>query len=335
VRNPKLGRARNWPHKARALTISPMKGAMAMDDGYRLASVCVEGGARLMVERQERLLPLLDLLTGAEREKLPAAPADLGPLLPDWPFWQTALAARVSAAAGLFASSGLPASQARFKPPLAAAPKLICIGANYHDHIAEMKVPMTPSYPYSFIKPASNTLRGSGEAVAVPYNVRMMDWEAELAVIIGKPGYRVPASAALELVAGYANYNDLSARDWLATRPGVGIDWVRHKAFDGFGPMGPYFVPAAFVPDPQDLEVRLWVNGVLKQDSHTSQMVFGVAAIIEHLTSVLTLEPGDVIATGTPAGTGFGAEPQQFLHAGDTVRIEIGALGSLCTPIGT
>ena len=192
---------------------------------------------------------------------------------------------------------------------------------------------MTPAYPYSFLKPWKNTLRGSGESVAVPDGVRMMDWEAELAVVIGAPAARVSAADALDYVAGYANFNDLSARDWLASRPPVGIDWVRHKAFDGFAPFGPYFVPAQFVPDPQNLAVRLWVNGEPRQESSTEQMVFGVAAIIAHLTSIMTLAPGDVIATGTPAGVGHGREPQQFLRPGDEVRIEIGPLGELVTPI--
>jgi 2-keto-4-pentenoate hydratase/2-oxohepta-3-ene-1,7-dioic acid hydratase in catechol pathway len=304
-----------------------------MREMYRLASVDVDGVGRLMVERGHKLLPLVDILSAEERGRLPGAPADVGVLLADWTMWNEVLPARVDAAAAQFAAAGVPADQARFKPPLASSAKLVCIGANYHDHIIEMKVAMTPTYPYSFMKPASNTLRGSGDAVAVPFNVHMMDWEAELAVIIGKSAYRVSAADALDVVAGYANYDDLSARDWLATRPGVGIDWVRHKAFDGFGPMGPYFVPADFVPDPQNLPVKLWVNGALKQDSNTRQMVFGVAAIIEHLSGIMTLEPGDIIATGTPAGTGFGAEPQQFLHAGDEVVIEVGDLGRLVTPI--
>jgi 2-keto-4-pentenoate hydratase/2-oxohepta-3-ene-1,7-dioic acid hydratase in catechol pathway len=196
-----------------------------------------------------------------------------------------------------------------------------------------MKIAMLPSYPYSFLKPPGNTLRGSGEPVQAPGNVRMMDWEAELAVVIGRTVRDVAAAHALDSVAGYANFNDLSARDWLADRPGVGIDWVRHKAFDGFAPMGPYFLPAEFVQDPQQLPMRLWVNDELRQDSNTSQMVFGVAAIIEHLSSIMTLAPGDVIATGTPAGVGYGRQPHQFLHPGDTVRIQIGALGDLVTPI--
>ena len=211
--------------------------------------------------------------------------------------------------------------------------KLICIGANYHDHIAEMGVPMLPTYPYAFLKPPSTTLRGSGEAVVAPPEVKMLDWEAELAVIIGVRCRDVTADRALAVVAGYSNFNDLSARDWIADRPALGVDWVRHKAFDGFAPMGPYFVPAEFVGDPQALAIELTVNDVAKQRSSTANMVFGVREIIAHLSAIMTLEPGDVIATGTAAGVGQGRKPPEFLAAGDIVRIVIGDLGELITPI--
>jgi 2-keto-4-pentenoate hydratase/2-oxohepta-3-ene-1,7-dioic acid hydratase in catechol pathway len=161
----------------------------------------------------------------------------------------------------------------------------------------------------------------------------MMDWEAELAVIIGTRCRDVPEERALDVVAGYANFNDLSARDWIASRPPIGVDWVQHKNFDGFGPFGPYFVPAVFAGDPQALPVRLWVNGVLKQDGTTATMVYGVAAVVAHLSQIMTLEPGDVIATGTPAGVGHGRKPPEYLKPGDEVRMEIGNLGELVTPI--
>ena len=143
----------------------------------------------------------------------------------------------------------------------------------------------------------------------------------------------MPAEKALDQVAGYLNFNDLSARDWIASRPGVGIDWLIHKGHDGFAPVGPYFVPAQFVPDPQDLPVRLTVNGEVKQNSNTGQMIFGVADIIAHLTTVMTLHPGDIIATGTPAGVAHGRNPQEYLKAGDEIRMEIGSLGTLITPV--
>lgn len=305
-----------------------------MSVNYRLAVVDADEGAAIVVASGDKLI-LLPRVLGAEFEGLlPDKPADLMPLLCDWPKWNAVLTRRVDASAGLFEAEGAEAAAARFLPPLAAPGKIVCIGANYHDHIAEMGIAMTPSYPYSFIKPANNTIRGSGDTVLVPRKAQMMDWEAELGVVIGTICRDVPVEDALDVVAGYTNFNDLSARDWLEKRPPVGVDWVQHKAFDGFAPMGPYLLPAQFVDDPQDLRVRLSLNGEIRQDSSTAQMVFSVAEIIAHLTTIMTLFPGDVIATGTPAGVGHGAKPPRYLRNGDEVRMEIGALGELVTPIG-
>jgi 2-keto-4-pentenoate hydratase/2-oxohepta-3-ene-1,7-dioic acid hydratase in catechol pathway len=295
---------------------------------FRLAVVAASGSSEVFVELQGKLLALSTLLG----EALPQ-PSDLMPMLEQWDHWSGLLARKVEANADRFEQEGKPASSVKFLPPIAVPGKIVCIGANYHDHVAEMPVPMVPTYPYSFLKPANNTLRGSGDAVAVPKGVKMMDWEAELAVIIGTECAAVSAAKALDVVAGYANFNDLSARDWIAGRPAIGIDWIRHKAFDGFAPMGPYVVPRQFVEDPQNLPLRLSVNGVLKQNSSTAQMIFGVAAIIEHLSGVMTLYPGDIIATGTAAGVGHGRKPAEYLRAGDVVRMEVGSLGELVTLI--
>jgi len=304
-----------------------------MAPAYRLAVAPLDGVETLLVERDGRFLRLADLLDQAGSTRLPAeAAADLMPLLADWGAWRGWIAEAVAAGGALFAREGLPAPK-RFAPPTGLPHKLLCIGANYHDHIAEMKAPITPTYPYSFLKPASTTLRGSGATVALPKDAAMVDWEAELAVVIGLRCRDVPARDALSVVAGYTNFNDISARDCIARALPIGIDWVLHKGYDGFGPIGPYFVPAEFVPDPQALPIRLSVNDVPKQTSNTAKMVFGVADIIAHLSSVMTLEPGDVIATGTPAGCGFGRQPQEFLRPGDQMEIEIGPLGVLRTQV--
>jgi 2-keto-4-pentenoate hydratase/2-oxohepta-3-ene-1,7-dioic acid hydratase in catechol pathway len=299
---------------------------------YRLASGCIAGAEVLMVEHAGRHLPLRSVLNVEDLQRLPAfGPSDLMPLLVEWAYWREVLPLRVAAAVETFKVGGSTEPES-FRPPVALPRKLICIGANYHDHVKEMPIPMVPAYPYAFLKPASNTLRGSGQAVVVPRQVEMLDWEAELAVVIGTVCRDVPAAHALDVVAGYSAFNDLSARDWVASRPPIGVDWVLHKAFDGFAPMGPYFVPASLVPDPQKLPIRLTVNNEVKQHSNTEQMVFGVREIIAHLSSVMTLEPGDVIATGTPAGVGMGRKPPQYLRPGDVVRIQIGELGELVTP---
>ena len=300
---------------------------------YRLAVIQSDTGTQVVIEKSGRLLPI-DRVLGTDWSSYASNKSnDLMPILSDWPKWKSVLAEKSETTESLFQSDGLFAHDVRFLPPISSPGKIICIGSNYHDHIAEMAIPMTPTYPYSFLKPANNTVRGSGDSVAVPKRSNMMDWEAELGVVIGEECSSVDAANALNVVAGYLNFNDLSARDWLDKRPPVGIDWVQHKAFDGFAPMGPYFLSSEFVDDPQSLPVRLSVNGQVRQNSSTKHMVFGVAAIIEHLTSIMTLYPGDVIATGTPAGVGHGAKPPQYLQAGDEVRMEIGNLGELVTHI--
>lgn len=301
-----------------------------MSNMYRLAVIEAEGGSAVVVEHGGRLLPVDAVLNGALEQSLGRKPADLQPILDDWTKWDELIAQYVDGNPDAFAQ-GTPVENVKFLPPLAAPGKIACIGSNYHDHIAEMPVPMVPTYPYAFLKPVNNTVRGPDASVAVPKRSKMMDWEAELGVVIGKTCVDVAADDALGVVAGYVNFNDLSARDWLASRPPIGVDWVQHKAFDGFSPFGPYLVPARFIADPQNLSVKLSVNGVIKQDSNTREMVFGVAPIIEHLSSIMTLYPGDIIPTGTPAGVGHGRG--EYLKAGDVVRMEVGPLGELVTHI--
>lgn len=305
-----------------------------MSKAYRLATVQTDSGPSVIVECNGRALPLIDILDASDLAQLGGkAPGDLMPLLENWEMWDATLKVRADAATATFANKGVSPDTLEFLPPIALPRKLICIGANYHDHIKEMGIPMAPTTPYSFLKAASTTLRGSGAAVTKPDDVEMFDWEAELAVVIGKRCKNVPIENALDVVAGYTNFNDLSARDWVARRLPIGIDWVLHKGYDGFGPMGPYLVPSEFAGDPADMPVRLSVNGTTKQDSSTAQMVFGVRELIAHLSSYMTLEPGDTIATGTPAGCGNGRKPPEFLKQGDVVRVEIGNLGELVTPI--
>lgn len=216
-------------------------------------------------------------------------------------------------------------------------------GANYLDHLEEMaKVLGAPipnpktagQLPWHFVKPGRNALVGSGVAVKLPAYSSKVDWEVELAVIIGKQAKDVAVEDAMAYVAGYAISNDLSARDHVK-RADVPVgspfayDWVSQKCFDGSCPLGPGMVPAALVPDPYRLSLRLWHNGVLKQDSNTSNMIYGVAEQIAYLSSRATLFPGDVILTGTPAGVGMARG--EFLAVGDTVRIEIEKLGVLKT----
>lgn len=219
-----------------------------------------------------------------------------------------------------------------------------CAGANYTDHVARMAavlgLPPDPDphevglNPWHFIKP-SRCVVGPNATVAMPS--AKLDWEAELALVIGRTARYVSIERALDHVAGYMVANDLSARD-LTSRPHIAVgspfkfDWVGQKCFDGACPLGPWIVPAAEVADPQALSVRLWVNGTLRQDSSTSRMIFTAAEQIAHLSSRLTLHPGDVILTGTPMGVG--AETGEFLQPGDVTRVEVGGIGELTTTIG-
>ncbi len=284
---------------------------------YQLASARVRDQDRivLVVEGVSYLLEeLVEVpVPGAAHEVLAA-----------WEEWEPILA---SAADAITSSDATPVHPESWLAPVRPE-KLVCIGANYHDHLKEMGTP-PPALPYSFFKPVSTGVVPTGAEVVLPAVSAMVDWEAELAIVIGSTP--TGSGSILDSVAGYVVLNDLSARDWIIDKPAVGIDWVMMKAYDGFSPVGPYFTPSEFVPDPQNLWIRCWVNGELKQDSNTSEMVFDIEAILHHLAGIMTLQPGDVIATGTPSGVGFGARPQQFLKHGDTVAVEIEGLGRLET----
>jgi 2-keto-4-pentenoate hydratase/2-oxohepta-3-ene-1,7-dioic acid hydratase in catechol pathway len=184
--------------------------------------------------------------------------------------------------------------------------------------------------PYAFLKPPSTTLRGAGSDILLLAGATMNDWEVELAVVMGSEARNVSEADALGHVAGYTIMNDVSVRDHVADRPSfLGIDWVLAKAADGYAPMGPWITPARFVADPQTLAMELTVNGTTMQKGSTADMLFGVAATIAHLSRTMTLEVGDIIATGTPEGVGFGRKPPVFLQHGDVVRCTIAGLGTL------
>lgn len=310
---------------------------------YQLGTALVSGKQNVILAHQEQLFNLHRLLDSARAHsslsiEIRELPASLLELIEDWPYWNEMLAQIVNT---LFANRSEHAftdalvknEELQWLPPLMYPRKLICIGTNYRDHIAEMGVVRLPKYPYSFLKPATTTLIGSGTPVQLPKQAKLVDWEAELAVVIGQKARDVRGEDALKYVAGYSLLNDVSARDWIAEAPPLGIDWIMQKAFDGFAPMGPLITPALFVPDPQQLHITLTVNGQVKQDSMTANMVFSVQEIIEHLTSIMTLEPGDVIATGTPAGVGHGKKPPEYLQAGDTMVVAIEGLGQLETSV--
>jgi 2-keto-4-pentenoate hydratase/2-oxohepta-3-ene-1,7-dioic acid hydratase in catechol pathway len=211
--------------------------------------------------------------------------------------------------------------------PLDRPGKIIAIGLNYRDHAKEADV-STPPQPVIFAK-FSSSLVASGEPIRIPRSCSQADYEAELAVVIGRTARGVSAADAMDHVLGYTCMNDVTDREAQVSDG----QWVRSKSYDTFGPVGPRMVPASDIPDPQNLSVRCWLNGELLQDGHTSDMIFGVAELIAYVSDTVTLDPGDIITTGTPAGVGAFREVPIFLKPGDEVTVEIEGIGRLTNPV--
>jgi 2-keto-4-pentenoate hydratase/2-oxohepta-3-ene-1,7-dioic acid hydratase in catechol pathway len=209
--------------------------------------------------------------------------------------------------------------------PVPDARKIICIGLNYRDHAAESGVPV-PTEPVLFSKYAT-ALIGHGAPIVLPKVSHEVDFEAELVVAIGRKGRHIPRQRAFEHVGGYAVGHDVSARDWQLNKPGK--QWMAGKTFDTFAPLGPELVTPDEVPEPHNLGIRLRLNGQTMQDSSTSQLVFGVDELIAYLSQIFTLEPGDLVFTGTPPGVGMARKPPVWLKPGDVVEVEIDRLGTL------
>jgi len=210
-----------------------------------------------------------------------------------------------------------------YGPCVANPGKIICIGLNYRRHVEESGMAI-PTLPVLFSK-FSNTIAAPGEQIVLPANAVEYDYEAELGVVIGKRAKNVSEQDALSYVLGYCNTDDLSARD-LQMRTS---QWLLGKTLDQFSPIGPYLVTADEVPDPQTLDIRCWVNGDLRQNSSTADMIFSVAYLVSYISQYMTLEPGDVISTGTPEGVVLGMKEKRWLKPGDEVTIEIAGLGRL------
>jgi 2-keto-4-pentenoate hydratase/2-oxohepta-3-ene-1,7-dioic acid hydratase in catechol pathway len=255
-------------------------------------------------------------------------------ILRDWDNAHPRLAQASAAAA-----DGTSVAELKLLAPILYPGALFCAGANYWDHLQEMaeiarrttgkEVSLAkPAEPWFFMKTTAGSIIGDGAPVRLPRFSKQVDWEAELGAVIARPTRNISEQDALSAVAGYVIVHDLSARD-LMKREGSPFvyDWLGQKCFQDSAPMGPWLTPAADVADPDNLAIKLWVNGVLKQDSNTGKMVHSTAEQIAYLSRHVTLQPGDVIATGTPAGVGM---PRgEFLQVGDEVKIEIAGLGTL------
>ncbi|MFC5801514.1 fumarylacetoacetate hydrolase family protein [Streptomyces formicae] len=231
---------------------------------------------------------------------------------------------RIRAAAAAGELPALDAAGLRTGPPIARIGKVVCIGLNYHDHAAETGA-ATPGEPVVFFK-AADTVVGPNDTVLVPRKSEKTDWEVELAVVIGRTArYLGSPEEALAHVAGYAVAHDVSEREFQIERGGT---WDKGKNCETFNPLGPWLVTRDEVPDPQALSLKLWVNGELKQDGSTADQIFPVAEVVRYVSQFMTLYPGDVINTGTPAGVAMGRpEPKPYLRSGDVVELEIDGLG--------
>lgn len=217
----------------------------------------------------------------------------------------------------------------RATAPISDPGKIVCIGLNYRDHAAESGMEI-PAEPVCFSK-FGNTIIGPGETIRIPAVSDQVDYEAELVVVIGRSCYRIERVDAMDYVAGYMNGNDVSARDWQLGKPGK--QWLLGKTADTFAPIGPWIATVDEIPNPHTLGISLRLNGETMQRGSTSSLIFGVDELVAYLSQIMTLEPGDLIFTGTPAGVGMGRRPPVWLRAGDRVEVEIDGLGILENPI--
>ena len=221
----------------------------------------------------------------------------------------------------------VPRSSARLHAPITDPGKFICIGLNYKDHAEEAGMPI-PKEPPIFPK-WNNAILDPGEPILRPRGSSQLDWEVELGVVIGRTARFVPRAQALDYVWGYVNINDVSARDFQF----ITSQWAAGKIAETFAPIGPFIADRAEIPDPHVLDLKLWVNGTQMQAGHTSKFIFDVRYIVSYLAGLMTLEPGDLIATGTPPGVGNGRKPPVFMQPGDVCRLEITGLGTLENPV--
>ncbi len=225
------------------------------------------------------------------------------------------------------ASSTLSLSAVKLLAPIPRPGKIICIGLNYSDHAAETGQAI-PKFPVVFSK-YSNTVIATGEAIVLPHVSNEVDYEAELGFVIGNTARHVSAAQALDYVAGYMPINDVSARDYQSRTS----QWTIGKTFDTFAPMGPALVTADEIANPNNLKISLTINGETLQNSNTDKLIFNIQQLVESISEVMTLEPGDVVSTGTPPGVGMARNPKRFMKAGDVVNVTIEGLGTLSNPV--
>ncbi|VCU68831.1 Ureidoglycolate lyase [Pigmentiphaga humi] len=300
---------------------------------YRLLTYEIDGRPRAGLLTGDRIHDLAEATRRAEWSTVLGA-------LQQWE--QARHACREAAGRLAPTAGGLALDDAVLRAPILYPGTIYCAGANYTDHVAEMfaaqGLPMGPTMkelgdqPWHFIKTSRSAVVGPGAAVAIPNDTRWLDWEIELAAVIGQPAKNVSAAEALDHVAGFTIANDLSARDHMkrAAQDPMSpfyYDWIGQKCFDGACPIGPWIVPADDIGDPHELGMKLWVGDELMQDSNSNKLIFDIAEQIAALSARVTLQPGDLVLTGTPAGVGMGRK--RFLQSGEQVRLWIEGIGEL------
>jgi 2-keto-4-pentenoate hydratase/2-oxohepta-3-ene-1,7-dioic acid hydratase in catechol pathway len=221
----------------------------------------------------------------------------------------------------------IPVATVKIHAPLANPPRIFCIGLNYRDHAAESKMEL-PKFPVVFFKMAPSII-GTGDAIVLPAITKEPDYEAEFAFVIGEGGYQISAADALKHVYGYTIINDVSARDIQFSTS----QWSLSKSLPTFCPMGPVIVTADEIADPHALDISLSIDGEVLQDSNTKELIFTVPQLIEYISSITPLLPGDIVSTGTPAGVGLGRTPKRWLKAGDNVTVSIEKIGAITNPV--
>lgn len=269
--------------------------------------------------RSEQLLNLPEL--GKQLGK--TLPAEIEQFISDQTAWKTAEDLLKKAKPQELKAASIPVGRAKLLAPIASPPKILCLGLNYDSHVNETN-DQRPEQPVVFMKPATAIVGPNEKIVKRPF-VTQLDYEGELAIVVGKKAKDVPVSEALNYIFGYTVLNDVSARDFQFK----GSQWTSGKSFDTFAPIGPCITMSGQMPNTDNLTIKTWVNGELRQNGNTKDMIFSTGEVIYHLSRIMTLEPCDIIATGTPSGVGMAMHPPRWLKSGDTVQIEIDGIGTL------
>jgi 2-keto-4-pentenoate hydratase/2-oxohepta-3-ene-1,7-dioic acid hydratase in catechol pathway len=279
----------------------------------KLATFTHEGMTRIGVVKGDEIVDLAAAAPDLPREMVGLL--ELGP------------EALTAAHAALARGPRVPLAEARLEAPIARPPKFLAVGLNYADHVAESGLE-PPKHPTIFNK-QSTCVTGPSDPIHVPRASHVVDYEGELGFVIGRRCRHVARDDASDVIAGYLVVNDVTVRDWQLRTP----TWTMGKSFDTHGPIGPWIVTSDELRDPHQLRLRTWVNGELRQESNTKELIFDCFALVEHFSTAFTLEPGDIVATGTPSGVGIVRKPPQLLRDGDVVRIEIEGIGTIENPV--